>query len=159
MTRGVAIALLLLTSCAPLTRRGKVVVYHHRNGAKAAEGAILTAGNFLTADTFFELATLPWIEYQRTGRWRYWYPNGQLRAVVQYSFGEYTDCCVAGPCAQSYERLVGRVELFDESGKSLLKSDAGTRKRVIDTNCGLTTITAPEVTLPADILPQLPPPI
>jgi hypothetical protein len=153
MTRGIAVALLLLTSCASSTPR----VFHHRNGARAAEGAILSRENYLTAETFFDLATLPWIEYQRTGTWRYWYPTGQLRAVVHYSSAEYTDCCVTGFCVQTYERLVGQVELFDESGRTLLKGEAGSRRRTIDTNCGPATITAPRVTLPADILPQLPP--
>jgi hypothetical protein len=159
MTRRLAItSFLILTSCAVLPHPPEVVVFHHPNGTRAAEGAVLESENDIYSMEALEQRTaFPWTVRQRTGTWHYWHPNGQLRAIVDYGSAHFTDCCVAGLCTRSYERLVGRVELFDESGKPLLNRRPGSRTRRINTNCGGAAIIAPRVTLPADIGPQLPP--
>jgi hypothetical protein len=160
MTRGLAItSFLILTSCAAAPHPPELAVFHHPNGTRAAEGAVLERENDVySAEALEQRTAFPWTVRQRTGTWHYWHPNGQLRAIVQYGTGQFTDCCVAGLCTRPYERPVGRVELFDESGKPLLNRRPGSRTYRIETNCdGGAAIFAPRVTLPADIRPQLPP--
>ena len=127
----------------------KHVVFLHPNGQKAAEGDFTEyATNVVARDL------PPWKEFLRSGRWQYWYADGKPRATITYAVSTYDECCVAGPCAGHYERVLGKPVVFDESGKPMTLPRAP-RLACMQTNCaGCTQVYRPRFVLPADLAPE-----
>jgi hypothetical protein len=151
------IALLLLggVSCTTSPVPLHAATFFHANGQLAAAGRWTTFENngFVIARVEGRQAA-PWRQYYRVGTWRYWYPSGVLRAVVEYGLGEYTECCVAGRCRNAYETTDGHPHLFSEDG-SAVKLTRAASSACIQTNCGgCTPVARPRYILPADLAPE-----
>lgn len=151
-----AVVFLLLTGCVSHdVADTKHVVFNHPNGKHAAEGRFTSyASNGYIIATVEKRDLAPWKEYLRVGKWRYWHPNGALRAEITYAVAQYDECCVAGPCRGVYERIVGTPQLFDANGTSVTLVRAPGRARIA-TNCeGGAEVLRPTCILPADLTPE-----
>jgi hypothetical protein len=151
---GLLPALLLFARCASITESTHVT-FQHANGTRAAEGRRTRHESIRYVVAALEKKEPPaWTQYYRVGTWRYWYPDGSLRAVVRYRLGSYTECCVAGHCPGIYERLVGKPELYDRTGRPVtLRKAAGTACR--QTNCTqCERVAHPRYILPDDLAPE-----
>ena len=152
---GVLIYVLLAGCVSSGIAGGRQVVFNHANGQRAAQGRFTNyeSNGYIIARV--EKRDLPpWKQYLRVGQWRYWYPNGVLRAEITYAVAQYDECCVAGPCTGRYERIVGTPHVFDASGTSLTPLRAPARVH-ISTNCeGGATVFRPSYILPEDLAPE-----
>ena len=152
LTLFLAATLCACTSAAPQP----VATFRHEGGGLAAEGSITSyeSTDYIIRTLSNKESVPPWHSSLRTGQWRYWYPSGQLRAIVTYRIAFYTDCCTAGLCRQPYERLVGNITLFAEDGRITYAGSPKNHYVRIKTNCeGGDRMSQPQVLLPDDIRP------
>jgi len=145
---------LVVVSCVSTSVESRLVEYRDDRGWKA-EGRVteFTSNGYAIAEAE-KRHPVPWKKYYRVGTWRYWYPDGHLRAIVRYDIGEYPECCVAGPCTRRYERLRGRPQLFTEESVVVPLRHAKW-SACIRTNCvNCELISRPRYLLPADLAPE-----
>lgn len=152
----VAVLFITLADCASTDTAGRrYVIFNHENGQRAAEGSFTSyesSGYIIAKVEKRDLA--PWKEYLRVGRWRYWHPNGALRAEITYAVDRYDECCVTGPCKRPYERIIGTPKVLDATGASVALVRAPERAQV-ETNCeGGAEVLRPGYILPADLAPE-----
>jgi len=153
-TTVLALSVLILASCASASVQSRPVEYRDDQGERAV-GRITSyeSGGYIVAEVE-KRHPKPWKQYYRFGTWYYWFPSGHLRGIVNYGIGEYTECCVAGPCTSHYEYLRGRPQLFSEQGEPipLIRTNA---PGCIRTNCGeCPAVKRPTFLLPPDLAPE-----
>ena len=77
----------------------------------------------------------PWKAKLRTGAWKFWYPNGNLKAEMNFRIFLYDDCCFAGYCKQPYELRTGPFRIFYPDGKVMIEGKFRRRPTRIKTSC------------------------
>lgn len=77
----------------------------------------------------------PWKMNLRTGPWKFWYPNGNLKAQVTFKVFQYDECCFAGYCKQAYELRTGKFRVFHPNGELMADGKFKRSSTPIGTNC------------------------
>jgi len=71
----------------------------------------------------------------RTGYWKEYFENGQLKESGNYALSTYVTCCTSGTCPVYYSYKIGSWTYFHENGQINAKGTYKIGKKRIDTTC------------------------
>jgi hypothetical protein len=71
----------------------------------------------------------------RTGNWKEYFENGQLKESGKYALSTYTTCCTGGTCPVYYSYKLGDWIYFHDNGQLRAKGKYRIREKQIDTTC------------------------
>jgi hypothetical protein len=131
---------LALISCSPKTymfidnenRYGDLV-----NGLPEKDSTVSTyyKSKILKDVGRYAVANDGYLSNLKTGHWKEYYENGQLKSEGSYKVGSYLNCCMAGPCRNYYTYRYGLWKYYDESGTLEYEAEFIPSELHINTNC------------------------
>jgi len=71
----------------------------------------------------------------KTGQWKQYYENGQLKSEGNYKISSYLNCCVGGACREYYSYKDGLWKYYSEKGILEYELEFTPSKLHVDTNC------------------------
>lgn len=107
-----------------------------------SRGAVIARGREAARGVGIGSPDDPWRGVVHYGEWTYWYPDGRIKARVNYAVTCHTHCCVAGLCGWVHDYLTGAFDLWYESGQRLARGNFVPKQVRVDNNCegGATTL-------------------
>lgn len=71
----------------------------------------------------------------KTGYWKEYYANGQVRSEGIYKVSSYLNCCMSGPCRQYYSYRDGLWKYYLEDGTIAYELEFKPSRLHVNTNC------------------------
>jgi len=133
----------ILVSTACISQNPSMGFNSHFRSFKNGAGQVLAAGYVTDLENIDSVTSKleglhvpPWKEKLRAGAWKFWYPNGNLKAEMNFRIFQYVDCCTVGYCKQPYELGTGPFRIFYPDGKVMIEGKFRRRPTRIKTSCG-----------------------
>lgn len=121
--------------------KASVETFYYTNGSKAAMGKVLVnAESFWFKNSthncgYFEPYDCEdWERVPRTGKWKFWYPNGNLKAEINFDAHKGFFCSI-GPEYDYYDEKIGEYHIWHKNGLVLSKGKFTTIVKNVGNSC------------------------